>query len=263
MAIQTPFCKGGSQAKPDRGILKSNTENLSVSLCSTSPLKKGSETANSPYAIPESWQWVKLGDLLFPMETKKPTGEYFKYIDIDSIDNIHQKVGIPKLIPVAEAPSRASRALSKDVVLFSMVRPYLKNIAYIDESLSDCIASTGFYVCKCKEELLPFYLYYFLVSKDAIDYLMQFMRGDNSPSIRTGDFLGMCVPLPPLSEQKEIVRILDTLLEKSDRAKELAENALENIDTLKKTILAKAFRGLFGTNRPDEASSMELLKQSL
>lgn len=51
------------------------------------------------------------------------------------------------------------------------------------------------------------------------------------------------IPVPTLTEQKEIVRILDNLLDKEQRTKELAENILLEIDLLKKSILARAFRG--------------------
>ena len=211
----------------------------------------------------DEWNNECLKNLLYPMQTKKPTGEIFRYIDIDSIDNNCQKVREPKIIPVSEAPSRASRAIKKDSVLFSMVRPYLKNIAIISEELSDCIASTGFYVCDCKKEILPIFLYELLRSDYAINYLMQFMRGDNSPSIRKDDLLGMKILLPAIEEQAEIVCILDSLLTKEQQAKEKAEEVLERIELIKKSILARAFRGELGTNNPDEESSIELLKMVL
>ena len=43
--------------------------------------------------------------------------------------------------------------------------------------------------------------------------------------------------------------------------KEAAEAVLEKIDLLKKSILARAFRGELGTNDPSEESALELLKQ--
>ncbi|MCR4674019.1 MAG: restriction endonuclease subunit S, partial [Lachnospiraceae bacterium] len=51
------------------------------------------------------------------------------------------------------------------------------------------------------------------------------------------------IDLPSLPEQQEIVRILDTVLEKESAAKFAAEQILEQIDLLKKSILARAFRG--------------------
>ena len=51
------------------------------------------------------------------------------------------------------------------------------------------------------------------------------------------------VRIPILSEQQEIVRILDSVLEKESRAKEAAQTVLDQIALLKKSILARAFRG--------------------
>lgn len=66
-----------------------------------------------------------------------------------------------------------------------------------------------------------------------------------------------------VSEQSEIIRILDGLLAKENAAKEAAESVLDQIDTMKKAVLARAFRGELGTNDPAEESAVELLKSGL
>lgn len=66
--------------------------------------------------------------------------------------------------------------------------------------------------------------------------------------------------MPKINERNEIVRILDDLLAKEEQAKEAAEGVLEQIDLIKKTILARAFRGELGTNNPSEESAVDLLK---
>lgn len=211
----------------------------------------------------ESWKNIPLRKCLLPMETRKPTGRYFRYIDIDAIDNQRQKVREPKIIETIKSPSRASRAVETGNVLFSMVRPYLKNIALIDEEMSDCIASTGFYVCRCKSNILPKFLYELLCSKEALDYLMQFMKGDNSPSIRKDDLLDMEIKLPSIAEQKALCEIVGRILSKEQQAKEVAEAVIEQIDMVKKAVLVRAFRGELGTNDLTEESAMELLKDIL
>lgn len=204
----------------------------------------------------DEWEKKNLGDCLFPQETKRPSGKTFRYIDIDAIDNKAQCVRAPKVLKTTEAPSRASRGLHPNDIVFSMVRPYLKNIAYIDSSLADCIASTGFYVCQCREMLYPRYLYYFLCAEETIHYLMQYMKGDNSPSIRKDDFALLPIPLPPLDEQKEIVRLLDELLAREEAARAAADAALAKIPALRQAVLARAFRGQLGTNDPAEPPAL-------
>ena len=79
----------------------------------------------------------------------------------------------------------------------------------------------------------------------------------NCQRVRELDFI-----LPPLAEQKEIVRTLDNLLENEQRAKEICD-VIEKIDLMKKAILARAFRGELGTNDPQEESAVGLLKEVL
>ena len=82
------------------------------------------------------------------------------------------------------------------------------------------------------------------------------------PVISRKDILDLNILLPTLEEQQEIVNILDNLLAKYNKIKNL-EQQLEKIELLKKAILAKAFRGELGTNNPDEESAENLLKEIL
>ena len=69
------------------------------------------------------------------------------------------------------------------------------------------------------------------------------------------------IEIPPIDEQMEVVQILDDLFAKEQQAKESAEVVLDQIDLMKKSILARAFRGELGTNDPSEESAVELIKQ--
>ena len=59
------------------------------------------------------------------------------------------------------------------------------------------------------------------------------------------------IKLPSLLEQQEITRILDNLLEKEGQSKELID-IIDKINLMKKSILARSFRGKLGTNNPNE-----------
>ena len=196
-----------------------------------------------PYEVPENWVWVYGKNILMPMESKKPDGEDFYYIDIDAIDNKNQVVTEAKKIKTAQAPSRASRKLHTGDTVFSLVRPYLKNIAYIDEQLSECIASTGFFVCTPNAALNDKYLYNLMVSSYVVDGLNKYMKGDNSPSIRKDDIENYPFPLPPLSEQQRIVERIEELFAKLDEAKERLQEVADSFAVRKAAILHKAFTG--------------------
>lgn len=142
------------------------------------------------------------------MESRKPSGTYFKYIDIDSIDNKHQAIKEAKITETAKAPSRANRAVFDGSILFSLVRPYLKNIALVDSNNADSIASTGFYIATSNGTFIPKYLYILMISAYVVNGLNQFMKGDNSPSISKDNIGKWLYPAPPLAEQEKIADIV-------------------------------------------------------
>lgn len=165
--------------------------------------------------LPSNWTWAKGKHIFSPMKSVKPKNDEFQYIDIDSIDNKQQIISGIKMIKTANAPSRASRYTQKNDVIFSMVRPYLRNIAKV--VVDNCIASTGFYVCSAIPQILNSdYCYYLMVSDYVVNGLNQFMKGDNSPSINKGHIDEWLFPLPPLTEQKRIVCAIRNLFAQLD-----------------------------------------------
>lgn len=166
-----------------------------------------------PFDIPENWIWCRLGDILAPMQSTTPKGAFFKYIDIDAIDNSTCRIKAPKMIESKNAPSRASRFTKKGDILFSLVRPYLRNIAKVTEN--DCIASTGFFVCSPIIVNSDF-CFFLLTSNYVVDGLNQFMKGDNSPSISSQNLIDFTIPLPPLAEQSRIVAKIEELFAELD-----------------------------------------------
>ena len=103
-----------------------------------------------PFDIPESWEWVRLGEVVFNHGQKKPIDD-FSYIDIGSIDNRCQRLSNSEIIiHPQDASPRARKIVFKGDVLYSTVRPYLHNTCIIDREFScEPIASTGFAVMAC------------------------------------------------------------------------------------------------------------------
>ena len=165
--------------------------------------------------LPKGWCLIQGKYLYKPMKSTKPKGSFFNYIDIDSIDNAKQSIDSVKVVKTENAPSRASRYTQKGDIVFSMVRPYLKNIAIVPDN--DCIASTGFYVCSPSNVEISKYCYYVMISDYTVSGLNQFMKGDNSPSINKSDIDNWLFPLPPLTEQHRIVAKIEELFAQLDK----------------------------------------------
>lgn len=103
------------------------------------------------------------------------------------------------------------------------------------------------------------FLCYYINSIDLTSYI----TGSAQPKMTQAKMNSIPVPVPTIDEQIEIVRILDTLFEKEQQAKETAEAVVDQIEAIKKSILARAFRGELGTNDPAEESAEKLLNQTL
>ena len=116
-----------------------------------------------------------------------------------------------------------------------------------------------------KEPNNKYYIDYYLKTDKILNYFRSNATGmaGNMPKINQKVVSETPLILPETQEQAEIVRVLDDLLAKEQQAKEATEAVLEQIDLIKKAILARAFRGELGTNDPGEESAVELLKKLL
>lgn len=107
----------------------------------------------------------------------------------------------------------------------------------------------------------PYFVRYFLETKQVRDKMQRDAKGSTQKFVPLGYLRGYKIHMPNNDEQVEIVRILDELFAKEQQAKEAAEAVLDQIDLMKKSILARAFRGELGTNDPTDEPAVELLKK--
>lgn len=117
---------------------------------------------------------------------------------------------------------------------------------------------------KPSKNIIPEYLSLYLNSSEA--RLQMFVKAKSSSgihNINSKELGAITISVPELIEQAEIVKTVNILLEKELQAKDAAESVIDQIDTMKKAVLARAFRGELGTNNPAEESAVELLKELL
>lgn len=156
---------------------------------------------------------------------------------------------------------------SKGDVIFAKITPCMENgkSAIVGPLVNDIgYGSTEFYVLRCKEELNNKYLYHMVRNTTFRAEAKAVMTGVVGQQRVPKTFLQEYqLLLPTLSEQHEIVRLIDDLLARERAAQQATEQALASIDLMKKSILARAFRGELGTNKASEASALELLRQVL
>lgn len=190
--------------------------------------------------IPKGWQVAKLVEIVkINGESCDPSREFpadrFLYVDIESVEGGSGKIKEAKKILGKEAPSRARRVIHKNDVLMSTVRPYLKAFALVPNEYEDGICSTGFAVLTAKEEMDPRYLLYSLFSDTVISQCNRMMVGGQYPALNSSQVSEIQLPIPPLSEQRRIVGVLDVV----DSAIELADKVIAKTERLKKGLMKK------------------------
>ena len=173
-------------------------------------------------------------------------------------DNIEKKTGVLlEYHTVSEdGVTSGKHRFYPGQILYSKIRPYLSKVVVVD---FDGLCSADMYPIEAKGNTKC--LWYYMLSEEFLEQASTAGSRSVLPKINQKELSALTVVLPTLSdEQTEIVRILDDLLAKEQQAKEAAEAVLEQIDLVKKSILARAFRGELGTNDPAEESAVELVK---
>lgn len=143
-------------------------------------------------------------------------------------------------------------SITADVGMIGLVREDMD--AYINQHVA---------LARPKNDLYAEFLAWYFVSDVGLQQMQNKQRGATKIGLGLQDIRSIILKIPSLSEQHEIVRLIDDLLARERAAQQAAEQALASIDLMKKSILARAFRGELGTNKASEASALELLKQVL
>ncbi len=173
-----------------------------------------------PFDIPESWKWVRLGEISTYNYQKEKISANEITEDMWSLDleDIEKESG--EIINICKASERKISGdkvkFYKGQVLYSKLRPYLKKILVAPD---DGI---------CSSEMVPFNLYgnidaqyavYFLKSPN-VDFIINSVTyGVKMPRVGTDTMIELPFPLPPLAEQKRIVEKLEQLLPLCERLK--------------------------------------------
>ncbi|MCX6917522.1 MAG: restriction endonuclease subunit S, partial [Verrucomicrobia bacterium] len=130
-------------------------------------------------------------------------------VDTAEVDNDAKAIVATKRIVGADAPSRARKVIREGDVIVSTVRPNLNAVALVPTTFDDQICSTGFSVLRPSEKVVSGYLFAFVRSAAFIDYLVARTTGANYPAVNDGEVKAVPIPVPPLTEQERIVKLLD------------------------------------------------------
>jgi type I restriction enzyme, S subunit len=159
------------------------------------------------------WKAVSVGDICIEkigtVNPSKAPNTRFTYVDIASVDNHAKIISSPQNLLGIDAPSRARRLIKTGDVIISMTRPNLNAVAMVPDWLDGQVCSTGFCVLRANKSVIPEYVFHFARSKGFVEHLTGLVSGALYPAVTEGQVRDTPLLLPPLSEQRRIVDILN------------------------------------------------------
>ena len=218
-----------------------------------------------PFEIPETWKWVRLGEISTYSQTKMKINVAeietpMWSLDLEDIEKESGKI-IRRVMTNDRKISGEKIIFKKGQILYSKLRPYLKKILIAPDN------------GVCSSELVPFdmigncdsrFIVYVLKSA-YVDFLINSVTyGVKMPRVGTDTMINLLIPLPPLDEQKRIVEKIEELLPLVERY-EKAWARLEELNKkfpldMQKAILGQAIQGKLVEQRAEEGTGQELFE---
>lgn len=219
-----------------------------------------------PFDIPESWKWVKVGNVgswssgATPSRTNPAYyGGIIPWLKTGDLNDGFIKK-IPEFITDWALEKTSVRLNPVGSVLMAMYGATIGKLGILDIS-----ATTNQACCACipYERIHNKYLFYYLMSMRRSYIGMA--EGGAQPNISKEKIVNSLIPLPPLAEQKRIVAKIEELLPLIGRYA-VAYEKLEQFNAkfpedMKKSILQYAIQGKLVEQRAEEGTGEELYQQ--
>ena len=236
-----------------------------------------------PYSIPQNWCWVNVSalSLVISKGTTPPSGKnaYLKdgvsFLRVENIcdDGTISHENIMYVSEDMHTGFLKRSILQTGDILISIAGTLGKTCIVRDIDLP---LNTNQAICfiRLKENINNKYIKYSFDNPIIQTKLLAQTKVTSIPNL-TLEIISKCpIPLAPLGEQQRIVDRIESLFAKLDEAKEKAQAIVDGfedhraatngqIDIMKKSILARAFRSELGTNNPNEENALEILKTIL
>ena len=219
-----------------------------------------------PFDIPESWIWVKLGDISSYAQPKEKVSPKDITPEMWSLDLEDIEKGTGKVLNHVLAKERKIQGdkvrFKKGNILYSKLRPYLLKILIADNEGITTPELVPFNIYGIKNS--NFFLWY-LRSPYVDNAVNSVSYGVKMPRVGTDTMVNLLVPLPPLAEQKRIVAKIEELMPFVEQYA-AANTKLNTLNTnfpemMKKSILQEAVQGKLVPQDPNDEPASVLLKK--
>ena len=200
-----------------------------------------------PFDIPDSWEWVRLGNISSYAETKQKVNATSADPSIWGLDleDIEKGGRLLEHKTVGERRAVGDKTVfAKGDILYSKLRPYLLKILVAPD---DGICTPEIVPFRVYGGIDPNYIVNYLKSPYVDNLINSITYGVKMPRVGTETMTSLLVPIPPLEEQRRIVDKIDGVAS-AISAYDVAYQKTETLNSafpeaLKKSILQEAVQG--------------------
>ena len=252
--IESLFAKLDAAKEKVQSVLNSHETRKAALLHDAFAGKLTAKWRDGQSTMISSWKPISFEDCIEKMQNglSKRRGDAGEYVNVLRLTNIAPEglsfQDMRKILLTSDEKEKYK--LAPEDVLMVRVNGSKDNVGkqlYIDKKDADNQLTFCDHLIRIhyNEQLVaPQFMVYFshtMQYKSYVEKNMVSSAGQNTIS-RKG-MKNLSLMLPSLPEQQEIIRILDRLLAREQRARQTAEETLTAIDRMKQAILARAFRG--------------------
>ena len=231
----------------------------------TTPLPEISDD-EKPFEIPESWEWVRLSDVIDVRDGTHNTPPYYKtgvpLVTSKNLSNGQLDFSDVKYISEDNAMEINKRSkVEKGDILFAMIGS-IGNPVLVTEDRAFCIKNVALFK-NFSTKINMKYIFWLLVFLQ--NEMKTIASGGVQSFISLKVFRNYIIPLPPIAEQHRIVARIEELQPDID-AYDKAQTELRTIeqrfpDDMKKSLLQYAIEGKLVPQRKEEGTARDLLAE--
>ena len=218
-----------------------------------------------PFDIPDSWEWVRLGNISSYAETKQKVNATSADPSIWGLDleDIEKGGRLLEHKTVGERRAVGDKTVfANGDILYSKLRPYLLKILVAPD---DGICTPEIVPFRVYGGIDPNYIVNYLKSPYVDNLINSITYGVKMPRVGTETMTSLLVPIPPLEEQRRIVEKIDGVAS-AISAYDVAYQKTETLNSafpeaLKKSILQEAVQGKLVSQDPSDESAEALLER--
>lgn len=253
LAVQGKLVPQNPADEPASELLK-RIHAEKVTACHAGIIKKDKklpeiEETELPYDTPDTWEWLRLGQLCQLLDGVKMSGVKYPYLEAKYLRGKIEGTNID-----------SGKFVKKGTMLILVDGENSGEVFFASE---DGYMGSTFKVLYIPEAVyIPYVLYFLLLKKQLF---RNRKTGAAIPHLNKELFFNLLFPVPPLAEQERIVAKIEELLPLVSEYDEV-ENRISALnaefpDKLRKSILQQAVQGKLTERDPSDEPASELLKR--